>query len=545
MSLKSHELALHKLFSSDYSFEIPDYQRPYSWEEDQANQLFDDLFDAYNSKEDEYFLGSIVVIKKENIAKSEVIDGQQRLTTLTILLAELRNSLSADSEFQRGIQSFIMQPGDLLRDIQAQPRLKIRQRDSSFFSTEVQNPLDLDRPYSPPVNDAQKRIDANKKLFIKLLDSKPIEEKKYFTQFIINKCHIVLISSDNYESAYRIFSIMNSRGLDLTLADILKSELIGNIESHYRDEYTNRWEETEERLGREVFNDLFSHYRMIVKKQKYESSIIKEIREHISSKKINPIELLRDQIFPYADILDDIIKERFDNKKINNHIKWLKKCNNKDWIPAAILIIKRMNEKTDSEEIATKNMAELEKIMFSMFLTSTYASKRIRAIGKIIYKIESGEAINFDPTEKESTLKALKEDVYKLQPRLRRLVMTKADSLHGDQDRSYDNITVTIEHILPQSPKQNSQWVNEFDWSDDERNEWAHKIGNLALLSRKKNSSAGNKEFRDKLDTYFRSNNQATTFPITLGLFDKQMWTPNDVKERQDQIILKFDEWLS
>ncbi|GAA3657262.1 DUF262 domain-containing protein [Streptomyces sp. S1A] len=80
--LEAHEMPLHKVFSSDYDFQIPDYQRPYAWQEEQATQLLTDLLEALDRGTDEpYFLGSIVLVKDGGAPRAEVIDGQQRLTT--------------------------------------------------------------------------------------------------------------------------------------------------------------------------------------------------------------------------------------------------------------------------------------------------------------------------------------------------------------------------------------------------------------------------------------------------------------------------------
>ena len=95
-SIKGGEYPLSKIFSSEFNYNIPSYQRPYSWTIQEAGILFDDLYDFYKNedKEENYFLGSIVLIKQDDYPKSDVIDGQQRLTTLTILLAVIAHSLS-------------------------------------------------------------------------------------------------------------------------------------------------------------------------------------------------------------------------------------------------------------------------------------------------------------------------------------------------------------------------------------------------------------------------------------------------------------------
>ncbi|MDB6183276.1 DUF262 domain-containing protein [Paracoccus fistulariae] len=97
--ISGSEYPLAKIFSSDFEFIIPRYQRPYAWEIDQAQNLFQDLKDFSQAAPDEgYFLGSVVLIKNDDAPKAEVIDGQQRLTTLTILLAVLVDFLAGETE---------------------------------------------------------------------------------------------------------------------------------------------------------------------------------------------------------------------------------------------------------------------------------------------------------------------------------------------------------------------------------------------------------------------------------------------------------------
>lgn len=114
--LEAGELPLNKIFSTgDYDFVIPDYQRPYAWGVEQALQLLDDLESSLDRDQDEpYFLGSIVLVKDKGEPRSEVIDGQQRLTTTTILMAVIRDLVTDDDELARQMQTFVEQSGDKL-----------------------------------------------------------------------------------------------------------------------------------------------------------------------------------------------------------------------------------------------------------------------------------------------------------------------------------------------------------------------------------------------------------------------------------------------
>ncbi|WP_448172021.1 DUF262 domain-containing protein [Rhizobacter fulvus] len=133
-TLTAKEQSLAKIFSDDYVFTIPGYQRPYAWGKDQAQELLDDLLGALASAPAQlseaapYFLGSIVLIKGETLPEATVVDGQQRLTTLTLLLSAIRATVQ-DASVQIGITKRIYEHGDVVSATQARYRLLMRERD--------------------------------------------------------------------------------------------------------------------------------------------------------------------------------------------------------------------------------------------------------------------------------------------------------------------------------------------------------------------------------------------------------------------------------
>ena len=132
-----HEYPVSKIFSPEFDFVIPAYQRPYAWTTEEAGELFDDIQGFMQQQgaagaDDPYFLGSIVLIKTEECPHAEVIDGQQRLTTLTLLLVALVEKLAGDEA--RSLAKYINEPGDLAEDRPARPRLTLRDRDQEFSS---------------------------------------------------------------------------------------------------------------------------------------------------------------------------------------------------------------------------------------------------------------------------------------------------------------------------------------------------------------------------------------------------------------------------
>ena len=129
--IEATERTIGQIFSDSYAFEIPAYQRPYAWELDQASDLLNDLLEALEQQDTSggvYFLGSIVLIKSPNEPQSKVIDGQQRLTTLTILLGILRD-LTTNEEKRIDRRRYIFQKANADLGTEDRFRLLLRPRD--------------------------------------------------------------------------------------------------------------------------------------------------------------------------------------------------------------------------------------------------------------------------------------------------------------------------------------------------------------------------------------------------------------------------------
>lgn len=139
--IKAGQERLSRVFSDEFAFAIPTYQRPYAWETEQAEALLDDILaalkDATETREAvTYFLGSIVLIKQPGSPEAKVVDGQQRLTTLTILLSVLRDLSSLEVSIKR--HGYICEEGDPDKGTKSRHRLTLRKRDEEFFRETIQ-----------------------------------------------------------------------------------------------------------------------------------------------------------------------------------------------------------------------------------------------------------------------------------------------------------------------------------------------------------------------------------------------------------------------
>ena len=212
------------------------------------------------------------MIKEETKPRSDVIDGQQRLTTLTILLSALTAQFSG--ELRADFENYIREPGRASQGLKPKPRLTLRERDSDFFADHVQS-LQFEKLLSYDSaqlnNESQRNIQSNAKLLLDRLKSSFGNDTDLlcgFGAFLVQHCFLVAVSTPSQQSAFRVFSVLNSRGLDLLPTDIIKADVIGKIDSSKEDVFNDKWEELEVDAGRNGFAELFGHIRMIYAKAK-------------------------------------------------------------------------------------------------------------------------------------------------------------------------------------------------------------------------------------------------------------------------------------
>lgn len=283
-------------------------------EPEQAKQLLADLVDFMGEKDEEpYFLGSIVLIK-DTAPYTEVVDGQQRLTTLTILLAVLRDP-TADPVIKQAVQRFIAQPEDIIMGLKAQPRLTLRSKNADFFAERVQAPDVVgDLVKLDPTTlrtDAQRGIRANAEALREELKGWSEQRRLELVQMLGQRTFMVVVSTPDLDSAHRIFSVMNARGLNLSPSDIFKSYIIGDLkdDDEAADDCAARWEDAEEALGRDAFADLFLHIRMIFAKERARQVLLKEFPEQVFRPRYlpgNAMAFVTDVLVPYAEAYEQI-----------------------------------------------------------------------------------------------------------------------------------------------------------------------------------------------------------------------------------------------
>jgi hypothetical protein len=553
MALTAHEYPLKKVFSADFDFEVPVYQRPYAWGVEQAVQLLDDLQDAAGRSTDEpYFLGSLVLVRPDEAkGVAEVIDGQQRLTTLSILFAVLRE-LAEDEATKIVLRDMVLEPGVALDGILAQPRLRLRKQDADFFAKYVQSPGKISELVV--LNDqgltgqSQKAIRDNTTALHERLMLWSDDERNKLAALARNRTYLVLVSTPDLASAHRIFSVINARGLDLSPTDIFKSEVIGELP----DSYAEKWESQEEALGRESFEELFRDIRTIFSKERAKVELLKEFREQVLGRYRDSgrlAEFVDGVLIPYASAFGWTLTRDLgpgdEWKPVNEWLSRLDLIDNRDWRAPAIWALEHH---TNDPQYLNVFLRKLERLAASSLLRGEYSTPRIERYLQLLRRLDAGDgldAVPFDLTddEKREACAGLDGEIYRMQPRRLRYVMLRLEGiLSHASGATFDHKIISVEHVLPQHPKESSHWLQDFD--NEQRMHWLHRLGNLLLLSRIKNAAAGRKPFDEKKQKYFQVKGGGTNFVLTTQVINEAEWTPLVVEERHRKLIKTLiDEW--
>lgn len=552
-TLAAHELTLRKVFCSDYEFAIPEYQRPYRWGVDQAVQLLDDLTETLDRGDDApYFLGSLVLVERDG-TKHDVIDGQQRLTTLNLLFAVLRD-LAEDDDIAVELGALVLEKGSALARIPAKPRLMLREQERAFFGRYVQHPGQIAALIALSDNAAEtepmRAIRDNARELHRRLAGWDDARRSELASLASSRTYLVVVSTPSLDSAYRIFSVMNSRGLDLSPADIFKARVTGYLQTD--SEYAKRWENAEEALGTDNFIELFRDIRTIVSGERARKELLTEFQDQVLAgylKSGKAAEFVDECLLPFGKAFERTMEAgvgRGDEwKPVNHALRRLQMVDNKDWRPPALWALKTHD---DDAQFLTAFLARLERLAASLLMCGVYTTLRVARYLDLLRELKGGAgldspAFDLSDEEKRRSREALNGEIYQMQIRRARFLLLRLDELLAkDPGVTYSHSIISIEHVLPQNPAVDSGWRAAFDQQQRER--WTHRLGNLLLLNHRKNSQARNYDFAEKKTKYFTSSNGSAVFALTTQVLGYDTWTPDVVEARQESLSsVLIKEW--
>lgn len=525
---------------TDAFYQMPIYQRPYSWDRERVEQLWYDILGAYkNNCDDEtidrnYFLGSAVVVKKPN--SYEVVDGQQRLTTLTILFCTLRD-MDLKIIKKKIVENSIK---DLVED---KERLKLTTHlnNQALFEITIINGINF--------NTSKKEVSENrflqtayyfKELINKALDSHSedyIDNIGNFIDYLFDKTTMIKIVCYDEGFAIKLFTVLNDRGLDLTPADIIKAYLLQNLSEDKRLSFIEVWKRIENtaKLSDESLQGIFNLYLYYLKNENPKRALQDELKTEF--KNSNPQQIILD-IEKFAKNLLEIQNDNSDKEV--SMLKYLRQSVYWKSILAT------------AKQVEYKNYNELKSLITKYYFQSWIAngtSNRIKQTSfNVLKKVKNNEDILEIKTLLQENLS--KYENYKdflstdnaywtnwLKP-----VLLSIEYFQQDE-REFISISRELhaEHILPK------EWnKTDLNWKDKFTEETAkpvlNSLGNLTLLSGHKNIQASNRNYDDKVEIYKGNSGKGfdgkTSFEITKRILDDYTeWTTENISNRYEWLL--------
>jgi hypothetical protein len=330
---------------------------------------------------------------------------------------------------------------------------------------------------------------------------------------------------------------MNDRGLKLSSSDILKSSNLEKVNSTSKiDNYARQWEEMQENLGEDI--DRFLMYiRNLLLMTRPKANMLEEYEKGIFKQGIlKKGEDFFEMVFDTYAVYDKLIYLSGNTDVAYcNLIRILNSSlRNTDWVPVVMAYYKRFGDNqltAFTHKVVCKNIADM--------VCGDAPSSRIEALNKIMNEVSRtsspsqlmvSSCFDFD---KAQFLAAIQSDIYGKGYVKALLMLLEYHYQDNSIEKSFNQIS--IEHILPQTPDAGSKWMSDF--TEEERKDFTHKIGNLIIIGRRKNSSLGNLDYAQKRQKYFDKN--IGSFARSLHLYNKYptRWTPLEYRQNSNQVI--------
>ena len=552
MAIAAEVQRIRDVFSATTDIRVPPFQRSYAWEDEETEILIKDLLDAFRHNT-VYFLGAIVVIRPRNRGPSDVVDGQQRLTTLTIILAVLRD-LSPSTDEQALIHTMIgHETMGMMFGGGHRWRITLNTADTPFFRENVQERKATRRQENiralanGGVSESQSRLAAAVNQMYDYLSDMADEERSRFAQWLLDEVTMVRVRVSEYSVAYKVFQSLNHRGKPLSDHDILKSALFERAGFSVEEarEQAERWNTYTLRLGDRGFGDMLKQVRSIYDRESAGDMVTDLIAASIPRGGFRTF--LGEQLPRFVNAYDAVVNGNTGGNNLGpealRRICYLRSVHHESWRAPAIAFLV---DHAHSTEQADRFFWALDRLAYTLQYSvkdREYRHKRYRRVLDAMDKpgvlFDSDSPLDLTGREKSDLIERLRGRFPNFKQR-RALLMRISASAEGGiaLDPKTD---CTVEHILPRTPSKGSEWYEEWSKARD-REELTECIGNFTLLTHAENQEADRKSFNDKLAIYFRSGEPS--YAYSNDLKNRTRWTPEDVRVRRDALIQRLaQDW--
>jgi uncharacterized protein with ParB-like and HNH nuclease domain len=561
--MKASETSLRNLLEGAKQFQIPLFQRPYSWKKENWETLWEDLMSLYNDEvKGFYFLGPIVTQSvpgtAEGISPFIVIDGQQRLTTLTIVLAALRNYLKkSDSEKAEEVHNLYLinqyKKGD---DIY---KILPTQDDREVYKSIIQSKKIKDLKKEGQIYEAYKFFDS--KLKKPDPDEEVLLDYSKFRSILLERLVLVNITSDDGDNPYLIFESLNNKGEELTQADLVRNYIFMKLSPEERDEiYKTEWLPLQDSFKTNMENkgyadELTNAFWFYLRKdgeavnQKEVYKAIKKRFDEAAKSAEKPELGIKAELQKLIKFTNYYQRLNFYEKEPEPRLRyWFERLMRLDFTTCYIFLISIYHE-YEEESLSIEEFEEILRYLESYFVRRLFAKISTKTLGMVfnnlyseVKKENSTDLVNglrkalkgYDKTKVWPDNDAFRqgiitESVYtkNLNDRTKLILESLESSLTKEKVKP-DNLS--IEHIMPQTLTKEWKTMLGVNHAATHK-KWLHTLGNLTLTGY--NSELSNKPFEDKLSRLKDSN-------VTLNQYFRKVkvdvWNEEEIKSRAEYL---------
>lgn len=581
MEFKPEKQYIAKLLGEEgQKFIIPEYQRPYRWTKNECETLWDDVKGVFGNGEniEEYFLGSIVAFESKK-SELEIIDGQQRITTLTLLFRAFYECFSNDAakEKQRYLEGFgkcvwehDLDKGLDFKNCHLSSKV-IADRDEKILKKLLSEKITIEDIKGNNSNYAKNYIFFYEKLEeFKLKDT--LLWEKFCKMFLTNRLFILLVICDSQESAMTIFNTLNSRGLPLSNADILKGYIYKKVKN--KEKFANDWKDIETKIEEsENVKDLdflFLQYMHIIRAENEDTNTTTQgiLPFFTKTDKKEYYGALQDWLYkpetmPFISNLADfwISPKEYLSEKSSRYISILNLFQNDTWKFFVSYLVWR-NKNCFNNDTFNKNkfskefdkfLPELIKYITLPFLNNNATTGVVKEIvfkmNVSLYKKENFTIGNSMPKQK-----VFFEIINSFDTRKIKYILFLYAYIYSKFKEDIKASDLEVEHILPK------EWQNMdvSDFDEESHKKYVEKIGNKILLDKKSNIKCSNNFFAKKQEIYKKIYDKGYNLKEVYDLGIKEhsvlkkkeenkrsIWEKKDIENREEEIYKNLNSFLS
>ena len=528
-------------------YRIPLYQRDYSWEKEQWEELWDDIIQIMQQPHVHY-MGAIMLQNRDGGVYT-VIDGQQRIATLSILTIAVIQCLIDLIKHGHDEENNIERKEILIRkflgdkdptSLKYSSKLFLNVNNNAFYQSYL---LQFKPPINPKrLNDSEKLLWNAYEYFYDALQKTPEISKNgetlstFLNDIIAEQFTFIQITVEDELSAYTVFETLNARGVRLTPTDLLKNYLFSLVSETDIDHVQTQWKRIIDIVGLTDFPVFLRHYLNSRQKLVRHDRLFKEIKAAVKT---------NESVFALLDCLERsaAIYAALDNPddslwdEMPEHRKYLRQLSLFKVTQAKPILL------TGYEKLASVEFAKLLHIVLVIaFRYNVIAGLNPKVFedtyNKAAMKIFSGEVTTAKAIFQELQAVYLSDEEFKnmfstktlktrQQGKLARYILFAIENQIGNKNYDFEESSATIEHILPENPAE--RWNESF--KPEEQEAFVYRLGNYSLLESKLNKRyAANASFDEKKEVYAQSQYQLSQ-QIT-----QAEWTPNTLKKRQQQM---------